>query len=95
MDGHIVHCYTVRIPDGERDALRKHLDAEGIGTSIYYPLPLHLQECWKELGQREGSLPESERAAREVLSLPMFPELRPEEIDAVVEAIGGFYAKKR
>ena len=91
MDGHIIHCYTVRVPDGRRDALRKHLDAHGIGNQVYYPIPLHLQDCWKDLGQGEGSLPESERAAREVVSLPMFSEMREDEQDAVIAAVESFF----
>ncbi len=91
VPGHIVHCYTIRVPEGRRDALQKHLSAAGVGTQIYYPVPLHLQECWRELGYREGSLPESERAGREVLSLPMFAEMTEAEVDAVVEAIAAFY----
>ncbi|HVY61086.1 MAG TPA: DegT/DnrJ/EryC1/StrS family aminotransferase, partial [Planctomycetota bacterium] len=91
VDGHIIHCYTIRVPDGKRDALKKHLDAAGIASSIYYPLPLHLQECWKDLGYKEGSLPESEKAGREVLSLPMFAEMRDDEVEAVVDAIAAFY----
>jgi dTDP-4-amino-4,6-dideoxygalactose transaminase len=93
VDGHIVHCYTVRVPEGRRDALKKHLDERGIGSAVYYPLPLHLQDAWKDLGMKEGSLPHSERAAREVLSLPMFAEMRDEEIDAVVDGIASFYGR--
>ncbi|MBC7221579.1 DegT/DnrJ/EryC1/StrS family aminotransferase [Candidatus Bipolaricaulota bacterium] len=88
---HIFHQYTVRVLGGKRDALRDHLAAQGIGTEVYYPLPLHLQPCFRHLGYREGDLPESERASREVLSLPMFPELTREEQDRVVEAIRDFF----
>jgi dTDP-4-amino-4,6-dideoxygalactose transaminase len=90
---HIFHQYTVRVLDGKRDALRKALTDAGIGTMIYYPVPLHLQECFRHLGYREGQLPESERASREALSLPIFPELTEEEQEAVIEAIKGFGAR--
>jgi dTDP-4-amino-4,6-dideoxygalactose transaminase len=82
---HVYNQYTVR--SQARDTLRQALEARGIGSGIYYPVPLHLQECFRSLGQPEGSLPESERATREVLSLPVFPELRPEQREAVVAAV--------
>jgi dTDP-4-amino-4,6-dideoxygalactose transaminase len=84
---HIFHQYTIRVSGGLRDKLQCHLSARGIGTAVYYPLPLHRQECFLHLGYREGELPESERAAREVLSLPMFPELAEEEVGYVVTQI--------
>jgi dTDP-4-amino-4,6-dideoxygalactose transaminase len=87
---HIFHQYTIRVEGGKRDALAAHLKAEGIGTMIYYPGPLHLQECFAHLAYRDGDFPESERACREVLSLPIFPELREEEQDRVVAAIRSF-----
>ena len=87
---HIFHQYTIRVLDGRRDALQKFLKERGIGTQVYYPLPLHLQPCFQHLGYKEGGLPESERASREVLSLPMFPELTAEEQDYVVNAIAKF-----
>jgi len=80
---HIFHQYTIRVREGLRDDLQGHLKELGVGTSIYYPLPLHLQECFRPLGYLEGELPESERACREVLSLPMFPELTEEEVQYV------------
>jgi dTDP-4-amino-4,6-dideoxygalactose transaminase len=87
---HIFHQYTIRVLGGRRDALRDHLSASGIGTMIYYPKPLHLQECFAHLGYREGQLPQSEAASCEVLSLPIFPELTEEEQRYVVDAIKGF-----
>ena len=87
---HIFHQYTIRVAGGRRDALQKSLKEKEIGTEVYYPLPLHLQECFQNLGTRQGSLPESERASHDVLSLPMFPEMKDEEQDTVVEAIRTF-----
>jgi dTDP-4-amino-4,6-dideoxygalactose transaminase len=87
----IFNQYTIRVPT--RDALREHLKAKGIGHSVYYPLPLHLQPCFAYLGYREGSCPESERASREVLSLPVFPELTRGQRDEVVAAVRSFYGK--
>jgi dTDP-4-amino-4,6-dideoxygalactose transaminase len=86
---HIFHQYTLRVE--RRDALQEHLKSKGIGSAIYYPLPLHLQPCFGDLGYRPGQLPESERAAAEVLSLPVYPELRREQLDYVIDAIRGFY----
>ena len=84
---HIFHQYTIRVLDGRRDALREQLKDKGIGTMIYYPVPLHLQECFGHLGYHKGRLPESERATGEVLSLPIFPELASVECDAVAQEI--------
>jgi dTDP-4-amino-4,6-dideoxygalactose transaminase len=86
---HVFHQYVVRAQ--RRDELRKFLGERRIDTEIYYPIPLHLQPCFAYLGYREGDLPESERAAREVLALPMFPELTEDEQRWVVESIAEFY----
>src|SRR5271165_2296146 len=88
---HIYHQYVVRA--WRRDELRSFLTEQGIGTEIYYPVPLHLQECFAYLGYKPGDLPESERAAKEVLALPMFPELREDEQQRVAAAIAEFYSR--
>ena len=85
---HIWHQYVIRA--GRRDELRKYLTAKQIGSEIYYPVPLHLQESLEFLGYRQGSFPEAERAAHEVLALPIFPEIRPDEQELVVAAIAEF-----
>jgi dTDP-4-amino-4,6-dideoxygalactose transaminase len=85
---HVWHQYVIRTT--RRDGLRQFLTERKIGSEIYYPVPLHLQEALKPLGYSEGSFPEAERAAREVLALPIFPELREDEQQTVVSAIAEF-----
>jgi dTDP-4-amino-4,6-dideoxygalactose transaminase len=85
---HVWHQYVIRTK--RRDGLRQFLTERKIGSEIYYPIPLHLQEALKTLGYGEGSFPEAERAAREVLALPIFPELREDEQQTVVSAIAEF-----
>jgi dTDP-4-amino-4,6-dideoxygalactose transaminase len=87
---HVWHQYVIRA--AKRDALREFLAARKIGSEIYYPIPLHMQEALKGLGYAEGDFPEAERAAREVLALPIFPELREDEQETVVAAIAEFYS---
>lgn len=87
---HIFHQYTIMT--AKRDALRAHLQAAKIGTEIYYPLPLHLQECYSYLGGKAGQLPRAERAANMALSLPIFPEMTESEQGEVLSAIRQFFA---
>ena len=87
---HVFHQYVIRA--GRRDGLRKFLADRKIGTEIYYPLPLHLQPVFADLGLKAGDLPVAEQAAQEVLALPMFPELTDSEIRWVVESIAEFYS---
>lgn len=84
-DRHVFNQYVVRVAD--RDRVREHLTAAGIGTAIYYPLPLHLQECFAGLGYRSGDLPESERAVDRAIALPVYPELTTEQIRYVAGAL--------
>jgi dTDP-4-amino-4,6-dideoxygalactose transaminase len=85
---HVFHQYTIRVE--KRDALQKFLSERKIGSTVYYPHPLHLQPLYASLGHKPGDFPHAERAAQEVLSLPMYPELRKEQIARVVEAIAEF-----
>ncbi|HXM32523.1 MAG TPA: DegT/DnrJ/EryC1/StrS family aminotransferase, partial [Chthoniobacterales bacterium] len=89
---HIYHQYVIRTP--QRDALREYLTQKEIGTAIYYPLGLHEQKCFAYLGHRAGDFPETERAARETLALPIYPELSRDAQRYVAEAIAEFFEKE-
>jgi dTDP-4-amino-4,6-dideoxygalactose transaminase len=86
---HIFHQYVIRVP-GNRDALMEHLKSRGVGTKVYYPIPLHLQACFNYLGYKEGQFPQSESAAKETLALPVYPELGEEQQVYVVDSIKSF-----
>ncbi len=88
---HVYHQYVVRAK--RRDELQKYLAERGVTTRVYYPLPLHLQHCFANLGYKKGDFPVAEALAEDVLALPMFPELLPEEQERIVSEIAGFYAK--
>lgn len=88
---HIFHQYTIRVRNRKRDLLRAFLKEREIGTEVYYPQPLHQQECFRGLGYPPGALLESERASQEVLSLPMFPELTARQVEYVAEAVADFF----
>jgi dTDP-4-amino-4,6-dideoxygalactose transaminase len=85
------HLYVVR--HAKRDALKAHLEANGVGCALHYPLPLHLQKCYAQLGYKQGTFPNAEKAASQCLSLPIFPELTEAQILRVVEVIKAFFAK--
>jgi dTDP-4-amino-4,6-dideoxygalactose transaminase len=87
----IFNQYTIRVE--RRDELQAHLKAHGIGSAVYYPLPLHLQPCFEYLGYKQGQFPESERAAKEVLSLPIYPELTAAQRDEVIGTVRAFYGR--
>jgi dTDP-4-amino-4,6-dideoxygalactose transaminase len=87
----IYNQYTLRV--ARRDELQAHLRDRGIGSAIYYPLPLHLQPCFAYLGYRAGSCPVAEQAAHEVLSLPVFPELTTSQLDEVIDGVRSFYGR--
>jgi dTDP-4-amino-4,6-dideoxygalactose transaminase len=83
--------YTIRVRHGLRDALRQYLRHQGVGTEVYYPIPLHQQTCFQSLGYKEGSLPATELAAHEVLSLPVYPQLTADEQETVVHHTVQFF----
>ncbi len=85
----IYHQYTITVP--ERDKLQKFLAENNIGSAIFYPKPLHLQDCFSELGYRPGDLPIAERLCNEVLSLPIYPELAPDQVECVAKTVLKFY----
>jgi dTDP-4-amino-4,6-dideoxygalactose transaminase len=89
--GSVWNQFVVRVPDGRRDSLRSYLADQEIASAIYYPTPLHLQPCVQRLGLRPGDLPRAERAAQEVLALPIYPELPLDDVDRVCEVIRAFF----
>lgn len=87
---HVFHQYTVRVPDGKRDALRTHLQEKGVGSEVYYPVPIHQQTFYvNELGYKD-SLPETEKASKDVLSLPVHAGLTPADLETIVAAVNEF-----
>lgn len=86
---HIFNQYVIRVD--RRDELQAYLKKKGVGTEVYYPVPMHLQECFAYLGYQTGDFPESEQAVRETLALPIYPELTEEQAEYVVRCIGEFY----
>ena len=90
---HIYNQFTIRVKGGRRDALQAHLKALGIGCAVYYPICLHEQPCFKDLGYKRGSLPQSELAAQEVLSLPVYPEMTEAMREEVAQGLLGFFGK--
>ena len=88
---HVFNQFTVRVP--KRDQLRAYLKEKGVGTEVYYPLPMHLQNCYCELGYQKGSFPISEQAAAEVLSIPIYAELNEDQLAYVVQSIAEFYRR--
>ncbi|PYR95742.1 MAG: hypothetical protein DMG16_29670, partial [Acidobacteria bacterium] len=89
-DRHIFNQYVIRVSD--RDKLQAHLKRNGVGTEVYYPVPLHLQECFAYLGYKAGSFPESERAAKGTLALPVYPELTDSQAQFVADCVREFFA---
>ncbi len=87
----IYNQYTLRV--AKRDGLQAHLKDRQIGTAVYYPLSLHLQPCFEYLGYKRGSLPESERASQEAISIPIFPELQQSQLDEVIDGVRSFYGR--
>ncbi len=90
---HIYNQFCVLVKDGKRDALRQYLLDNGVGCAVYYPLSLHLQDCFKELGGKVGDYPVSEKSSNEILALPIFGELSEKELEYVVATIAKFYGK--
>jgi dTDP-4-amino-4,6-dideoxygalactose transaminase len=94
QDRHIYNQFVIRIKAGKRDPLRDYLTQKGVGTEIYYPIPLHLQACFDSLGHGPGDFPNAEAAAKETLALPIYPELSDAQQTYVVEKIDEFFKKR-
>ncbi len=88
---HVYNQFVVRTPESQRDGLRSFLSSRGVGSEIYYPIPLHLQVCFRSLGYSEGDFPVSEAAAKETIALPMFPELTADDQSHVASTIAEFF----
>ena len=91
---HVWNQYAIRVTDGRRDALRSYLAERGVGTEIYYPVPMHRQECFADLEVDPQSLVETDRASEEVLNLPIFPGLTEAEQNRVVDSITNFFSSQ-
>src|SRR5205807_5715595 len=91
---HTFNQYVVSVANGQRDGLVRHLKSEGIGCEIYYPVPLHLQDCLSFLGYREGDFPISESASHAVLALPMFPELTMDQQRRVIQSCASYLRQR-
>lgn len=91
---HVFHQYVVRVESSKRDALRGYLRDHGIGSTVYYPLPLHLQPCFESLGYQRGAFPQAEQAADTSLALPVYPELTPAQQERVVATVAGFFGRE-
>lgn len=87
---HVYHQYVISVPLGRRDALMDHLDKSGVEARVYYPIPLHMQECYIGLGYKPGTMPNSEKAALSTLALPVYPELGKEDVEFITSAIKTF-----
>jgi dTDP-4-amino-4,6-dideoxygalactose transaminase len=85
---HIFNQYVIRVP--RRDELQNYLKAQEVGTEVYYPVPMHLQECFKYLGYKAGDFPESEKACTQTLAIPVYPDLTKEQLDYIADYIIGF-----
>jgi dTDP-4-amino-4,6-dideoxygalactose transaminase len=90
---HVYHQYVVRVARDQRDALREYLRDHGVGSAVYYPVPLHLQPCFEALGYQRGAFPHAEQAAEASLALPVFPELTPAQQETVVATIAAFFGR--
>ena len=89
---HVYNQFVIKIKE-RRDELRGYLVGKGIGSEVFYPVPLHMQKCFEYLGYKNGDFPVSEEAARRTLALPIYPELRPDQIHNVVDMIKEFFSK--